>query len=165
MIDRIVRAIRLDWTVFGEIARDREAMKEAAIIVLAVSLLSAIGSGIADGSVASFVGTLLVAVAVGWILWAVITYFVGTTFLGGKTNIPEMLRVLGYANAPHLLGLFRFIPCIGPLLPWVGWLLALVAGILAVREAMDLTTDKAIITVFVSWLISAGIRLIFWFLF
>lgn len=165
MIDRIVRAIRLDWTVFGEIAQDRDAMKEAAIIVLIVSFLSAIGSGFADRSMSSFISTLIVTIAVGWILWAIITFFVGTRFLGGKTNISEMLRVLGYAGAPHLLGLFHFIPCIGPLLPWVGWILALVAGILAVREAMDFETDRAIITVFVSWLISAGIRLVFWFLF
>ncbi len=161
MIDRIVRAIRLDWTVFGEIARDRDATKEAALIVLVVSFLSAVGSGIANRSIASFFGTWIVAIVVGWILWAIITFFVGTTFLGGKTSIPEMLRVLGYANAPHLLGLFRFIPCIGPLLPWVGWLLALVAGILAVREAMDLETGKALVTVFVSWLIAAILRLIF----
>lgn len=165
MIERIVRAIRLDWTVFGEIARDRKAMNEAAIIVLIVSFLSAVGSGIADKSIASFVGTLIVAVAIGWILWAVITFFVGTRLLGGKTSIPEMMRVLGYANAPHLLGLFRFVPCIGPLLPWVGWLLALVAGVLAVREAMEFETDKALITVLVSWLISVAIRAVFWFVF
>lgn len=51
------------------------------------------------------------------------------------------------------------------MLPWLGWLLALLAGILAVREAMDFETDKALATVFVSWLIAAVIRPIFWLLF
>jgi hypothetical protein len=50
MIERIVRAIRLDWTVFREIAEDQHAMQEAAIIVVIVTFLSAVGSGIAASS-------------------------------------------------------------------------------------------------------------------
>lgn len=164
MIDRIVRAIRLDWTVFGEIAQDREAMKEAAIIVAIVSFLSAVGSWIANASFASFIIAWLVAILVNWIGWAVITYFVGTALFKGETDIPEMMRVLGYANAPHLLGLFGFIHCVGWIFPVVGALLSLAAGVLAIREAMDFDTGNAIVTVVLSWIIAIGVRAIFWFL-
>jgi hypothetical protein len=162
MIERIVRAIRLDWTVFREIAQDPKAMKEAAIIVAIVTFLSAVGIGLAKQSFGSFIVDWLVAILVGWIGWAVITYLVGTSIFKGGTNIPEMMRVLGYANAPHLLGLLSFIPCVGWLFPIAGGILALVAGVLAVREAMDLDTGNAIITVVISWVISIAIRGAFW---
>jgi hypothetical protein len=161
MIDRIVRAIRLDWTVFGEIAKDRDALKEAAIIVAIVTFLSAVGTGIATKSLSSFVGAWLAGILVGWIGWAIITYFVGTALFKGETDIPEMLRVLGYASAPNLLGLLSFIPCVGWIFPLVGGLLALVAGVIAIREAMDFDTSNAIVTVIIGWIIVMMIQGIF----
>jgi hypothetical protein len=68
---------------------------------------------------------------------------------------------LGYASAPYLLGLLSFIPCVGPLFPAIGWVLALVAGVLAVREAMDFDTSNAIVTVFIGWIIVVAIKGIF----
>ena len=167
MIDRILRAIRLDWTVFREIAEDQSALTEAAIIVAVVTFLSGIGTFIgaliADNSFGSafleFLNTWLIyGILLGWIVWAVLTYFIGTTLYQGKTDIPEMLRVLGYANAPNLLGIFGFIPCVGWLIALAGAILALIAGVIAVREAMEFDTTKAIITVVVSWVIAFVLR-------
>jgi hypothetical protein len=167
MLERIIRAIRLDWTVFREIAKDENALKEAAIIVVVVNFFAALGAATQTGHfVAGFFGAWIAGILAGWLLWAVITYFVGTTMFKGLTNIPEMLRVLGYASAPQLLGLFAFIPCgLGWLFPVVGWILALVAGVIAVREAMDFDTSNAIVTVLISWLISLGIQAMFVFVF
>jgi hypothetical protein len=169
MIDRIMRAIRLDWTVFREIAEDQNAMTEAAIIVLVVTFLSGvgtfIGSLIADigfgGALLGFLSTWLISgVLLGWIGWAILTFFVGTTFFQGRSDIPEMMRVLGYANAPNLLGIFGFIPCVGWLISLAGWVLSLIAGVIAVREAMEFDTTKAIITVVIAWVIQIVISLI-----
>ncbi len=162
MIDRIMRAIRLDMLVFREIAEDEKAMTEAAIIVAVVSFLAAVGSGIglviAKASFGRVVGGffyewLIGGILLGWVGWSVLTYFVGTMLFQGKTDIPEMMRVLGYANAPRLLGLLGFIPCVGWLISLAGLVLALIAGVLAIREAMEFDTGKAIITVLVSWVI------------
>ncbi len=158
MIDRIVRAIRLDWTVFSEIALDRGALKEAALIVAIVSFLSAVGAGIARSSFGAFIGDWLAGILLGWIGWAIITYVVGTRMFNGDTDIPEMLRVLGYANAPTLLGLLGFIRCIGWIFTLVGVLLALVAAILAIREAMDFDTENAIVTAVIGWVIYIAVR-------
>jgi hypothetical protein len=161
VVDRIVRAIRLDWTVFREIAEDKSAMKEAAIIVLVVSLLSAIGGGIASGNfILSFLVNWIVAILVGWIGWAILTYFVGSLLFKGKSDIAEMMRVLGYASAPKLLGLFGFIPCVGWLIALAGWVLSLVAGFIAVREAMEFDTVDAIVTIVISWVVALVISLI-----
>jgi hypothetical protein len=165
----------LDTLVFREIAEDQNAMTEAAMIVVVVSFLSAVGSaiGLAIGEAGFgrvvggffyewFIGGILL----GWIVWAILTYFVGTALFQGRTDIPEMMRVLGYASAPRLLGLFGFIPCVGWVFSLAGWLLALIAGVLAIREAMEFDTGKAIITVVISWLVSLVVylpfRIIFW---
>lgn len=158
MVDRILRAIRLDASVYREIAKDQNAMSEAAIIVAIVAVLSALGRAIGPGNFfLNFILTLLTAILVNWILWAVLTYFVGTAFFKGKTDIPEMMRVLGYANAPNLLGVFGFIPCVGWIIAILGAILAFIAGFLAVREAMEFDTGSAIVTVLISWLISVVI--------
>jgi hypothetical protein len=158
MVDRIVRAIRLDWTVFSEIALDRGALKEAALIVAIVTFLSAIGTGIAARSFGAFLGDWIAGILLGWIGWAIITYIVGTRLFKGETDIPEMLRVLGYAYAPTLLGLLSFIRCIGWIFTLAGGLLALVAGILAIREAMDFDTSDAIVTAVIGWVVFIAIR-------
>lgn len=161
MIARIMRAIRLDWTVFREIAEDANAMSEAAIIVVIVTFLSALGGAIgADSFFLSFFVGWIAAIVVGWILWAVITYFVGTALFKGQTTIPEMMRVLGYASAPQLLGLLSFIPCVGFLFVLAGWLLSLIAGFIAVREAMEFDTGTAIATVVISWIAAFVINLL-----
>jgi hypothetical protein len=65
-----------------------------------------------------------------------------------------MMRVLGYASAPQLLGLLSFIPCVGFLFPLAAWLLSLIAGFIAVREAMEFDTGTAIATVLISWVVA-----------
>lgn len=160
MIDRILRAIRLDSTVYREIAEDQNAMSEAAIIVVIVAVLSAFGRAIGSGNFfLTLIVTLLTAILVGWLLWAVLTYFVGTALFKGKSDIPEMMRVLGYANAPNLLGVFGFIPCVGWIIALLGLILAFIAGFMAVREAMEFDTGSAIVTVLISWVISVIINL------
>lgn len=157
MVERIMRVLRLDAPVFTEIAKDPAATTQAGIIVVAVSLLSGIGSGIRGHFFSSLIWELIAGVVLSWLLWAVITYFIGTSLFGGKSTVEEMLRVLGYASAPRLLGLFGFIPCVGGLAALVGGILALVAGFIAVREAMQFDTGKAVITVVVGWLVALAL--------
>jgi hypothetical protein len=157
---RILGAIRLDSAVYREIAADPRAMGQAAIIVVIVSLLSAIGSSAGTGSfITSLLGNWFAGIVVGWIGWAILTYFVGKTFFGGRSSVAEMMRVLGFASAPLLLGILRIIPCLGWILFVVGAILSFLAGFIAVREAMELDTEKAILTVFISWVISLAISL------
>jgi hypothetical protein len=153
-----MRAIRLDATVFQEIAQDENAMREAAIIVTVVTLLSAIGTAIASGNFfVTLIVSWLMSIIVGWIGWAVLTYFIGTALFKGDTDVREMMRVLGYATAPQLLGIFGFIPCVGWLAALAGAILALIAGVIAVREAMEFETGQAILTVLIAWVIAYAI--------
>jgi hypothetical protein len=157
-----MRVFRLDASVFREVAEDQNALTEAAIIVVVVTFLSSIGTAIGaligdvgfGSAIVSFFVNWIVAVLIGWIGWALLTYFIGTALFQGRTDIPEMMRVLGYASAPRLLGILGIIPCLGWIAALIGAILALIAGVIAIREAMEFDTGKAVITVLISWVIS-----------
>jgi hypothetical protein len=149
MFNRIIGVFKLDVNTFEEIEHDESATGQAAIVVALVALLAGVGSGlgaqIGQGSfVKSFLFTLIWAF-VGWFLWSAVSYFVGTNLFGGKATMGEMLRVIGYAQAPQLLGI---IPCIGGL---VGAIWALIAGFIAIRQGLDLDNTKAFLTALIGF--------------
>lgn len=70
-----------------------------------------------------------------------------------------MLRVIGFAQAPRMLGIFAFIPCLGGILGLVGAIWALIAGFVGVRAGLDLDTGQTLITVFISWLVAIAVNI------
>jgi hypothetical protein len=152
MLDRIMGVFRLNTATFEEIEHDSSATGQAALVVLLVALLGAIGAGLGasfsetGNFVTSFLGSLVWAF-VGWLLWSLVSWFVGTSLFGGQATVDEMLRVLGFAQAPLLLGI---IPCIGWL---IGGIWALIAGFIAIRQGLDLDNTKALLTAIVGFIV------------
>jgi hypothetical protein len=146
MFDRILRAIRLDKSLYREVADNESLTTEAVLIVVVVAIIGSIGTALASNN---FIGSYLLTVAnqllIGWLLWAVVTYLVGNMF-GGRSSVPEMARTLAYASAPRLLGVLGFIPCLGWIFVFAGWVLSLVAAVIGIRESMEFDTTKALIT-------------------
>ncbi len=160
MFNRVMRAAMLDVNLYEEVEADTSLTQEALIIVILVSIAGGIGSFLAGliggGGIGAAVIGLIVAVVmgvVGYYIWAYITYFVGTNLFGGTANVGEMLRTLGYASGPRVLSILAFIPCLGGLASLAGAIWALVTGVIAVRQALDFDTGKAIITVIIGWVI------------
>lgn len=164
MIDRMIRAARLDSSLYEEAEHDLSLTGEALRVVVLVALLGGLGAlldhfvsggrGGLGGALFSFLVYLVQAV-VGWGIWAWLTYFIGTRVFHGTATWGELLRTIGYAYSPHVLDLFRFIPCLGPLLFAIAWIWSVVAGVVAVRQALDFDTGKAIGTVVIGWIIQA----------
>jgi hypothetical protein len=154
MLQRIMGVFMLNANTFEEIEHDTSATGQAAIVVTIVALLSAIGSGIGASlnpeAGGSFIGSFIIAVVatyIGWVLWSGITYLVGTMLFEGQADMGEMLRVIGFAFAPQVIGIIPFIgPCIG--LIWT-----LLAVFVAVRQGLDLTTGKAIATILIGFVV------------
>jgi hypothetical protein len=165
MLDRITRIIKLDFPVFKDIESDPNATTEAAIVVTAASVLSAIGS--AAGSSKPFLAFIsgVLSGVIGWVVWSYVSYLVGRALYQSKGELPGVLRVVGYANAPQLLGILKIIPCVGWIGALVGAILSLIAGIMAIREGLDLEVGQAIIVAVVGWIalaiVSAIIAVIF----
>lgn len=159
LFKRIMRAALLDEEFYREAEADPSLNQEALLIVVAVSVISGIGAFIA-GLIAGRPGAaflaLIVNSAIGvanYYIWAYVTYYIGTNLFSGDADPGELLRVLGYASAPRLLGLLGFIPCIGWLIALAGAIWALVAAFYGVREALDLDTTETLITVILGWVV------------
>lgn len=160
LLPRMVRAARLDAAFYNEVEADTSLNGQALLVVIIAAVASGLGgllgglfggAGLTAGITALIVGILLTVL--GYYIWAYLTLFIGTRLFGGTADLGEMLRVIGYANTPNVLGFFSFIPILGGLIALVGSLWALVAGVIAVREALDLDTGKALLTVLIGWLV------------
>ena len=166
MVDRMKRAVMLDATLYAEVEENTNLNQEALIIVVMVSVAGGLGAligGLIRGDIGGALLGALVTLVIGvvnYYIWAYVTYFVGTRFFGGTADPGEMLRVLGYAHTPQLLSLLSFIPCVGWLIPLAAQLLSLVAVVIALREALDFDTGKAIITGVIGWVIIVVINMI-----
>ena len=89
---------------------------------------------------------------IGWGVWSFVTYMVGSRIFGGTASFSELLRTIGFSNTPSVLLIFSFLPFVGGLLSFAVSLWGLVAMVIAVRQALDFSTGKAIITCVVGWI-------------
>jgi hypothetical protein len=142
VIQDAIRAAKLEPDFYNAIEHDRSYTMRALVLVVIVSAASGIGSAIGVEGVSRIEGPVTDTITglAGWFLWSASAAFIGRRFFAGTTDLGEMLRVLGYAQAPRIIGI---IPLLGP----VGWAWALVAGVVAVREGQELTTGRAALVV------------------
>jgi hypothetical protein len=150
IVERAMGAAQLDVATYEEVEADRSATGQAAVVVAVTAVASAIGgSGHGTGGmIAGVLGALL-----SWAVTAGLAYFVGTRLFGGTADWGELLRTLGFAQAPRVLNVLGIIPVLGPLVMLVVWLWVLVTQVVAIRQALDVDTGKAILTAVVSSLI------------
>ena len=151
-VERVVGVARLDAKVYEEVEADPTAMGQAIAVVAASALAAGVGSigGGATGAVVAVVSGI-----VGWFLWAVVTWLIGTKLLpeaGTRADLGQMLRTIGFSAAPGLLNVLGIVPLLG-LLAWVvAAVWQLVAMVVAVRQALDYTsTGRAVLVCVIGW--------------
>ena len=149
IVDRMRGAAMLDAATYEEVEHDLSATGQAATVVAVVAVCSAIGNirGGITGIIGGLIGALL-----GWVIWSGVTYFVGTKLFGGTATWGELLRTLGFAQSPGVLLILGIIPFLGGLIKFAVAIWMLAAGITAIRQALDVSTGKAVLTAIVSWL-------------
>lgn len=155
LVSRMIRAARLDARLYEEVEAEPRALSQAFIVVL----LAAAAGGAASALGGRSFERILVDVLEPLILWfvgSVFTYMVGATFFRGpetSTDYAEVLRTTGFAFTPGLLRLSGALPWheVATAITYFADLWMLVAGIIAVRQALDFTTLRAIATFGVSY--------------
>ena len=163
LVNRMIRAAMLDPRLYEEVEHDQSATSQAMQVVLIVALASGIGSALWKlltlspiDAVTGLVGGILVAV-LGWLAWALVTYIIGAKIFGGTATYGEMLRTLGFAQSPNVLliftGILGGIPLLGGLLRLALLIWVLLAGLIAIRQALDVGTGKAILTAIIGWIV------------
>jgi len=163
----MIRAAKLDVSLYEEVEADPAATNQALLVVVVASVCSGIGSGVRSllaglGPVKFTIGLVVgvVFALVGWLIWSFITYFIGTRLFKGpetKATYGELLRCIGFSDSPGVLAILGFIPLLGGLISLVVGIWTLIAMVIAVRQALDFTTGKAILTCVVGWLVMVAI--------
>ncbi|MEE8347233.1 MAG: YIP1 family protein [Dehalococcoidia bacterium] len=152
IIDRMIRAARLDPQVYEEVEHDQSATGQAMLVVVLAAIAAGIGA-LSGGILALVVG--VIAALVGWAVYALVAYWVGTNFFKGphtEATWGQLLRTLGFASSPRLLLILTVIPAVGFFLGFVVFLWMLATTVVAIRQALDFDTGRAIATAVVSWL-------------
>ena len=162
IVERAIGAAQLDVATYEEVEADRSATGQAAAVVAVAAIASAIG-GAGQGTGGIIAG--LVSAFLGWGIAAGLAYFVGTRFFGGTADWGELLRTLGFAQAPRVLNVLGFIPGLGWIVMAAVTLWVLVTQVVAIRQALDVDTGKAILTALISMLIVWAVILIPFLLF
>ena len=157
--DRLFRAAKLDVQLYEEVEADRDATVQAMIVVVLAAVAAGIGS-LGSGSATAIVTGTLVSL-VGWLVWAFLTYFIGTRMLPEpqtSADYGELLRTIGFASAPGVIRALGIVPGLGAPLFLIGGIWMLVAMVIAVRQALDYTsTLRAVGVCVIGWLVQVVI--------
>jgi len=144
--------------LYEEIENDKSSIVQAMLVVFLASLAAGIYTYVLGGTRGLVVGTIVTFA--GWVLMSFLIYIVGTKLFPDtetKTDVSEILRVLGFAAAPGILILIALIPVISKLF-WIVilviWVWRLVAMIIAVKQALDFKNTWSAIWVCVIGLIA-----------
>ena len=156
-IERMIRAAKLDVSLYEEVEADRGALKQAMGVVVLSSLAMGLGNlGIAGGS-AIIMG--IIAGLVGWFIWAYITFFIGTKLLAEpqtRADHGELLRTIGFSSSPGLIRILGIIPGLWQIVNMIASIWMLSAMIVAVRQALDYrSTLRAIGVCLIGWIVQA----------
>ena len=148
VVDRMRGAALLDVATYEEVEPNATATGQAAVVVVIVAVCAAIGAVWRGGPsiIIAPVGAVL-----SWLLWSAITYVIGDKLLGGTATWGELLRTLGFAQAPGVLLIFGIVPILGGIVRVVVSVWMLLTGIIAIRQALDFSTGKAIVTALLGW--------------
>lgn len=151
LVRRMFGAAKLDILTFDEVKRDETATLQAVVVVAIVTVAQVVGAA-GEGNQGVVWG--MVPAYSGWFLWSGVAYLMGDKLFGGRATWRELLRVLGFAQAPSILGILGVMPGMaGRIGVMVGvWLL--ITGVVALRSVFGFGTGKAIITAVVGWIIA-----------
>ena len=141
-LNRILRPVLLDRTIYREVAADPFATTEAGALVLATSFLYALGHvtlGLQFAAAQFPAAVVLSLVSFG------ITYYLGAEVAPGLagTGRRPVFRAMAYANIPRALVVLLLVPGVGAWLAVAAMGLTLVAYTLAIVETLDLDLRSA----------------------
>lgn len=167
LVERMLRAARLDAEVYEEVEADTQATGQAMQVVVLSSLAAGVGTLATAGVTGLLAATVFAIIA--WYVWALMTYWIGTRLLPEpqtKADVGELLRTTGFSSAPGLVRVLGIVPGLTKLVFLVAGIWMLVAMIVAVRQALDYSgTARAVAVCAIGWGIQAAVLVLFFKLF
>ena len=163
--NRILRAARLDKSVYEEVEADKSALGQAMAVVVLSSV--AAGVGASQGGLAGIVFGIIASL-LGWYVWAYITYIIGTKILPEpqtEADLGQLLRTTGFSSSPGLIRMLGIVPGFTEIVFSAASIWMLVAMVIAVRQALDYgSTFRAVGVCLIGWVVQALIIVLFFYL-
>lgn len=164
LFSRMWRAAMLKSQLYEEVEADQKGTTQAVIVVVLVSMAAGIGRGLAAviGGNASFMGFLtglfwgIISSLLVWFIFSLLCFWLGTSLFKGpetRATLGQLLRTLGFAYSPGVLNILTLVPVIGGIVPIATLVWTAIAAVIAVRQACDFTTGRAVGTVIVAAII------------
>ena len=162
MVDRMIRAAKLDAQLYEEVEADKGTLGQAMGVVVLASIAAGVGGGALGGFSGFFIGT--VGALISWFIWAALTYFIGTRILPEPTtraDIGELLRTTGFSSSPGLIRVLGLVPGFTAIVFLVSGVWMLIAMIIAVRQALDYqSTFRAVGVCTIGWIVQVVVLLL-----
>jgi hypothetical protein len=150
----MIGSARLDAASYEEVEADHRSNLQAIGVVVASSVAAAVGTGLKDPG--SIIGLTLAAM-LSWLLWVLLTLFIGARLLPTAethADFGEVLRTTGFSASVGLLRVFGIIPGIGAFIFYAATIWMLFTFVIAIRQALDYTsTARALVVSVAGWLI------------
>jgi len=143
LVNKMIRAAKLDVQLYEEVEKDIGVTKEAFLVVLIGAVCNGIGSVGMLGAKGIITG--LISGIIGWLLWSAVIYLIGVKIFKHTSDMGELLRCLGFAYSPNVLSILGIIPGIGIVIRLIASIWTLVAVVIAARQALDCGTGRAIL--------------------
>jgi len=148
--ERFVAALKLDASVYEEVENDPDALPQAAGVVALAAVAGAIGMAGVTGAGGLLSG--LVAPFLGWLVWTALVWVIGVQAFKHTSDFGELLRTLGFVFAPQTLMVVAVIPVplLRGLLGIAVLAMTIVAFVRAVRQALDVDNQRAVLVALLS---------------
>ena len=146
--DRIRGILMLEPRAYQDVEQDTDATGQAVLTVVLAALAAGIGAILSRDIVPNTIGVIVSSV-VQWIVFSFVAYFVGSTlFATNLTSVTpgQVLRTVGFAQAPKFLLVLGIIPLLGWIAGLVAFIWFIAAAVMALREAFEFDTGRAMAT-------------------
>ena len=155
-VNRIIRACKLDISLYEEVEADNSATLQAAGVVVLSSLAAGVGA-LSLGASNFLMAPLLSLVS--WYIWAYLIYLIGAKLFPEpetQADHGQLLRTIGFSSAPGLIRVFGFTPELMSITFIGSGIWMLIAMVIAVRQALDYqSTWRALGVVVIGFLVQA----------
>ncbi|MGD9015645.1 MAG: YIP1 family protein [Candidatus Omnitrophota bacterium] len=152
---RIIRAAKLDPSLYEEVEKDTHALPQAMVVVLLSAVAAGIGTISKIGVGGIFAGAVIGLIA--WYIWAMLTYLIGTKLLPEpqtKADLGELLRTIGFSSSPGLIRLLGMIAGLQRIVFSLAAAWMLVAMVIAVKSALDYKSIwRAVGVCLIGWIV------------
>jgi hypothetical protein len=154
LTNRLLGSVWLKADSYEEVEADTHANLQAVGVVVLSSVAAALGTKTTSpGSIAS----LVVVALAGWVIWVLLTLFIGTQLLPGnstRADFGQLLRTTGFSAAPGIFRVLGIVPVIGWALFLAATVWMLFSFVVAVRQALDYSnTRTALVVCILGWLV------------